>query len=101
MESGDFISTVFTCRKEGGTFRFALNLKHLNDFIANKYLKMKSIQDIFKITKKDVWMATVGLKDSFFHKYSINEAYKKNFMFGWLCKLHKFYAMPNGYYDSC
>ena len=43
MESGDFISTVFTCRKEGGTFRFTLNFKHLNDFIANKYLKMKSI----------------------------------------------------------
>ena len=45
-------------------------------------------------------MASVGLKDSFFHNSSINEAYQKNFMFGWLCKLHKFYAVPNGYYDS-
>ena len=63
-ESGDFISTVFTRKKKSGTFRFILNLKYLNNFTVYKHFKMESILDIFKIIKKDVWMASVDFKDS-------------------------------------
>ena len=60
---------------------------------------MESILDVFKIIKKDVWMASVDLKDAFF-TIPINEAYQKYFMFEWLEKIYKFIAMPNGFSDA-
>ena len=60
---------------------------------------MESILDIFKITKKDVWIASVDLKDAFF-TIPLNEAYQKYFMFKSLSKIYKFIAMPNGYSDA-
>ena len=98
-ESGYFILTVFTRKKKRGTFRFILNLKYLNNFVVYKHFKMESILDVFKIIKKDVWMASVDLKDAFF-TIPINEAYQKYFMFEWLEKIYKFIAMPNGFSDA-
>ena len=98
-ESGDFISTVFTRKKKSGTSSFILNLKYLNNFVVYKYFKMESILDVFKIIKKDVWMASVDLKDSFF-TIPINEAYQKYFMFEWLGKNYKLIEMPNGFLDA-
>ena len=60
---------------------------------------MESILDVFKIIKKDVWMASVDLKDAFF-TIPINEAYQKYFMFEWLEKLYKLIAMPNEISDA-
>ena len=40
---------------------------------------MKSILDVFKIIKKDTWMASVDLEDAFF-KIPINETYQKTSM---------------------
>ena len=57
---------------------------------------MKSILDVFKIIKKDIWMASVDLEDAFF-KIPLNETYQKYFMFARLCKIYKFIAMPNAY----
>ena len=74
-------------------------MKYLNDFVAYKHFKMESILDVFKIIKKDVWMASVGFKDAFFTN-PINEAYQKYFVFGWLDKIYKLIAMPNGYSDA-
>ena len=62
----DFISTVFIRKKMDGTFRTILKLKYLNEFVEYKHFKMKSLEDVFKIIKKDVWMASVDLKDAFF-----------------------------------
>ena len=59
---------------------------------------MESILDVFKIIKKDVWMASVDLKDAFF-TIPINEAYQKYFMFEWLGKIYKLIEMPNGFSD--
>ena len=60
---------------------------------------MESILDVFKIIKKDVWMASVDLKDAFF-TIPINEAYQKYFMFERLEKNYKFIAMLNGFSDA-
>ena len=51
-ESGDFISTVFPRKKKSFTFRFILNLKHLNGFVMYKHFKVTPILDVFKIIKK-------------------------------------------------
>ena len=65
-EEDDFISTVFTREKKDGAFRTILNLKYLNEFVEYKHFKMESLEDVFEIIKKDVWMASVDLKDAFF-----------------------------------
>ena len=65
-EEDDFISTVFIREKKDGTFRTILNLKYLNEFVEYKHFKMESLEDVFKIIKKDVWVASVDLKDAFF-----------------------------------
>ena len=64
-EEDDFISTVFVREKKDGTFRTILNLKYLNEFVEYKHFKMESLEDVFKIIKKDVWKASVDLKDTF------------------------------------
>ena len=60
---------------------------------------MESILAVFKIIKKDVWMASVYLKDAFF-TIPINKSYQKYFMFEGLEKIYKFIAMPNGFSDA-
>ena len=64
-EQDDFISTVFTRENRDGTFRIILNLKYLNELVEHKHFIMEFLEDVFKIRKKDVWMATVDLKDAF------------------------------------
>ena len=98
-ESGDFVSTVSTRKRKSGTFRIFLSFKYLNDFVTYKHFKMKSILNVFKIIKEDVWMASVDLKNVFF-TIPINEAHQKYFIFEWLGKIYKFIAMPNGYSDA-
>ena len=87
-KSGDFISTIFTRKKKSGSFRFILNLKHLNNFVAHKRFKIKSILNIFRIINKNAWMVSVDLKDGFFTILLI-EGYQKYFMFGWFGKTYK------------
>ena len=53
-EQAGFISTVFKRKKKDGTFRTILNLKYLQEFVEYKHFKMESLEDVFKITKKDV-----------------------------------------------
>ena len=63
---GGFISKVFIRQKKDGSFRTILNLKHLNHYVNYQHFKMKSLNDVFKIIKRGVWMASVDLEDAFF-----------------------------------
>ena len=68
-ESYDFVSTVFTREKKDGSSRTILNLKYLNEFVSYRYFKTESLIDVSNISKtmkKDVWMASIYLKDAFF-----------------------------------
>ena len=95
-EEDDFISTVFIREKKDGTFRTILNLKYLNEFVEYKHFKMESLEDVFKIIKKVVWMASVDLKDAFF-TIPVHILHQKYFKFEWF---NKFLGMPNGYSDA-
>ena len=97
-EQYDFICSVFTREKKDGTFRAILKLKYLNEFVKYKHFKMESLEDVFKITKKDVWMASVDLNDAFF-KISVHILHQKYFKFEWFNQLYKFLGMPNKYPD--
>ena len=78
-EQDDFISNVFTREKMGGTFRTFLNLIHLSEFVEYKHFKIESLEDVLKIIKKDVWMASVDLKNAFFtiSVYILHQKYFK------------------------
>ena len=65
-DKGGFISTIFTRQKKDGSFRTILNLKHLNHYVNYQHFKMESLNDVFKIIKKGVWMVSVDSKDAFF-----------------------------------
>ena len=60
---------------------------------------MKSLNDVFKIIKRGVWMASVDLKDAFF-TVPVHKLHQKIFMFEWIQKFYKFVGMPNGYSDA-
>ena len=71
-----FASSVFTRKKKDGSFRTILNLKCLNKFVKNKNFKMESLQDVFKIIKEGVRMASVDLKGAFF-RVTVHKSHKK------------------------
>ena len=60
---------------------------------------MESLKDVFKIIKKDEWMASVDLKDAFF-TIPVHILHQKYFKFEWFNQLYKFLGMPNGYSDA-
>ena len=93
-DKGGFISTIFTRQKKDGSFRTILNLKHLNHYVNYQHFKMESLNDVFKIIKRGVWMASVDLKDAFF-TVPVHKLNQKNFMFEWIQKFYKFVGMPN------
>ena len=60
---------------------------------------MESLNDVFKIIKKGVWMASVDLKDAFFTVPAHN-LHQNFFMFEWIQKFYKFAGMSNGYSNA-
>ena len=76
-----------------------LNLKHLNHDVNYQHFKMESLNDVFKIIKKGVWMASVDLKDAFF-TVPVHNLHKFFFMFEWIQKFYKFVGMPYIYSDA-
>ena len=81
-EANDFFSTVFTRKKKDGSSRTILNLKYLNEFVRYRHFKMAPPTDVFKTIKKDVWIASVDLKDTFF-TVPVNVSHQKIFQ-GWV-----------------
>ena len=77
-DKGGFTSTTITRQKKDDSFRTILNLKHLIYYVNYQHFKMESLNDVFKIIKKgvwiflkiiekEVWMASIDLKVFFFH----------------------------------
>ena len=60
---------------------------------------MEFVTDTFKTIKKDVWMASVDLKDAFF-TVPVHISPQKYFQFGWFQNFYKFLVIPNGYSDA-
>ena len=98
-EQDDFISTVFTREKKDGTFRTILNLKYLHEFVEYKHFQMESLEDVFKIIKKDVWMTSADLNDAFF-TINVHIFHQKCFKFEWFNQFYKFLGMPKGCSDE-
>ena len=55
-DKGGFTSPTITRQKKDGSFRTILNLKHLIYYVNYQHFKMESLNDVFKIIKKGVWV---------------------------------------------
>ena len=96
-EYNEFISGIFTLNKKDGSKRMILNLKNFNKFVNYKHFKMESINNILSITRPNVYMAPIEIKDAFFSVpiHSTHQKYLK-FTFDDLLQCT---CMPNGYMD--
>lgn len=92
---GQFISKIFLTPKKDGQFRFILNLKSLNKFVANKHFKLEDFKTVKNLIKKDCFMATMDLKDAYF-LVPVQERFRKYLRFTFQNKLYEFNCLPFG-----
>lgn len=67
QESDGFYSTYFTVPKKDGGVRPILNLKPLNKCLPKQSFKMETLQSIIPMVQAGQWLASVDLKDAYFH----------------------------------
>ena len=92
---GEFISTIFTTPKKGGSPRLILNLKKLNKFIAYKKFKMEKLKCAISLLKKNAWMTVLDLKDAYY-SVPITLEHRKYLKFYFQGQLYCFTCLPNG-----
>ena len=63
---GEFISGIFTRDEKDGNKRMILNFKKFHKFVNYKHFKMESVNNVIKLIKPNVCMASIDLKDTFF-----------------------------------
>ena len=74
-ENKEFVSPIFTTRKNDGGIRIILNLKKLNKSVKYVHFKMSSIKTVLKMITKDCYMASIDLKDAYY-SVPIQKAYQ-------------------------
>ena len=67
QERDGFYSTYFLVEKKDGSQRPILNLKFFNRFLRKRTFKMETLQSVISILQPGCWMASVDLKDAYFH----------------------------------
>ncbi|XP_066430229.1 uncharacterized protein [Eleutherodactylus coqui] len=60
-------SPLFLIKKPNGAYRVIINLKYLNKSIAYRRFKMESVRSAIPLITPDSVMATVDLKDAYYH----------------------------------
>ena len=95
LERFGFYSTYFTVPKKDGGIRPILNLKPFNRNIKRERFKMETLQSIISLMQPGVWLASVDLKDAYFH-VPINRAHWKylRFVLDGVC--HEYMVTPFG-----
>ena len=67
QEKDGFYSTYFVVPKKDGGVRPILNLKPFNRCLPKQKFKMETLQSIISIMQPGLWLASVDLKDAYFH----------------------------------
>ena len=67
QELEGFYSTYFVVPKKDGGVRPILNLKPLNRCLPKQRFKMETLQSIISMMQPGLWLASVDLKDAYFH----------------------------------
>lgn len=90
-----FISPYFLIPKANGDLRFILNLKELNSFIVAPHFKMEDKKTAIRLMRKDSFMASIDLKDSYF-LIPVEKSNRKYLRFSYQKKLYEFNCIPFG-----
>ena len=75
-----FYSTYFTVPKKDGGIRPILNLKPFNRYVRKQPFKMETLQTVISLIVPGLWLASVDLKDAYFH-VPINQEHWKYLRF--------------------
>ena len=90
-----FISSYFLREKQNGEKRFIFNLKKLNKFIDTPHFKIENLRTALKLLSKNCYMATIDLKDGYFH-IPIRKKDRKYLRFIFEGTLYEFNVLPFG-----
>ena len=90
-----FVSRIFLVPKKDGSSRPVINLKLLNQFMANLHFKMESLAMSRDLLKPGDWMASIDLKDAYL-SVAIWEEHRKYLRFIWNGRLFEFQCLPFG-----
>lgn len=91
----EYISGIFIRPKKDGSHRLILNLKSLNEHIEHLHFKMETLKFAITCVKKDVWFASVDLKDAYY-SVPIHSSSRPFLRFIWNGKKYQFTCLPNG-----
>ena len=72
-----------------------LNLKPLNAYIESRTFKMENLRSIKKAIKKDDYLVSIDLQDTYMH-IPIHPAYRKYLRFKIQGKVYQFKVLPFG-----
>lgn len=93
--ANQFLSPCFLVKRKNGKYRFILNLKTLNLFVQKNHFKMEDYRTVFKLISPNCFMASIDLKDGYFH-VSIYPSHRKFLRFSMDNNLSEFCCLPFG-----
>jgi ribonuclease HI len=91
-----FCSTFFLVpKKDSDEMRPVINLKGLNKFVKCPTFKMHSPSSIVRMIRKGNWLASIDLKDAYFH-VPMHPRHYKFLRFAFQDKIYQFKVLPFG-----
>jgi len=90
-----YYNTYFLVPKKDGGIRPILNLKQFNHCLRKARFKMNSLETIISVMDSGLWLASVDLKDAYFH-IGIRKEHRKYLRFCWQGKLYEYTVLPFG-----
>ena len=95
-EECEFISGIFTCQKNDGTYRMILNLKEFKKNVECKKIKMESLKSALNLVTKNCWMASIDLVSAYYCVPTARE-HRKYLKFLWQGQLYEYTCYSNGF----
>ena len=90
-----FVSSIFAVPKKDGSQRPVVNLKPLNTFVKKIHFKMEGVHMIKELLRKDDWMVSIDLKDTYL-SVPVTPIHRKYLRFNWRGQIYEFQCLPFG-----
>ena len=94
-ENTKWLSNVFLRRKKDNSFRMILDLSFLNKKLKYEKFKMNTIMDVLKMTRRNMYLASIDLREAYFHLFMLPE-HAQYLRFEFQGRIMEFSTLPNG-----
>lgn len=94
-----FVTNIFLRKKQDGSFRTILNLKHLNRFVEKIHFKMETLRSTLKLVYQNCYFCRIDLKDAYY-SVPLGKSSRRFFRFVFGEQIYEFVSLPQGYTDS-